>query len=85
MFGSKGVLETEYGSQVLIRGDNFYRGGQTPRIYEEGAVNNIASFHSDIQNGRFENPTVAPSVTAICSRFSAGPPLMNNVRSPGLN
>jgi myo-inositol 2-dehydrogenase / D-chiro-inositol 1-dehydrogenase len=62
MFGSKGVLETEYGGQVLIRGDNFYRGGQTPRIYEEGAVNNIASFHSDIQNGRFENLTVTPSV-----------------------
>ncbi len=62
MFGSKGVLETEYGGQVLIRGDNFYRGGQTPRIYEEGAVNNIASFHSNIQNGQFENLTVAPSV-----------------------
>jgi predicted dehydrogenase len=62
MFGSKGALETEYGGQVLIRGENFYRGGQTPRIYEEGAVNNIAAFHANILAGKVENPTVAESV-----------------------
>jgi myo-inositol 2-dehydrogenase / D-chiro-inositol 1-dehydrogenase len=62
MFGSKGILETEYGGQVIIRGQNFYRGGKTPQIYQEGAVNNIATFHSNIVNGTFDNPTVAPSV-----------------------
>ena len=45
MFGSEGVLETEYGGQVLLRGKQFYRGGQTPTIYEQGAVSNIAAFH----------------------------------------
>jgi len=62
MFGSKGVLETEYGGQVLIRGENFYHGGKTSDIYKQGAVSNIATFHDCISAGRFDNPTVAPSV-----------------------
>ena len=62
MFGSKGVLETEYGGQVIIRGENFYRGGKSPGIYKEGAVVNIANFYKNITSGNFDNPTVAPSV-----------------------
>ena len=62
MFGSKGVLETEYGGQVLIRGENFYRGGKSPGIYKDGAVANIATFHKSILEGNYENPTVEPSV-----------------------
>jgi predicted dehydrogenase len=62
MFGSKGVLETEYGGQVIIRGDNFYRGGRSPGIYEEGAIANIKTFHKNIVESKFDNPTVAPSV-----------------------
>ncbi len=62
MFGSKGVLETEYGGQVLIRGENFYRGGKSPGIYKDGAVANIAMFHKSIVEGNYANPTVEPSV-----------------------
>ena len=62
MFGSKGVLETEYGGTVIIRGDNFYRGGKTNEIFKQGAVNNIATFHQNITGGCFNNPTVVPSV-----------------------
>ena len=62
MFGSKGVLETEYGGQVIIRGEQFYRGGSSPGIYKDGAVANIATFHQSIVEGKFDNPTVAPSV-----------------------
>ena len=62
MFGSKGVLETKYGGTVLIRGENFYRGGETTDIYKQGAVNNIVTFYDCITGGRFDNPTVAPSV-----------------------
>ena len=62
MFGSKGILETEYGGQVIIRGKNFYRGGRSPGIYQEGAVTNVATFHRSITSGNFDNPTVAPSV-----------------------
>ena len=62
MFGSDGVLEAEYGGQVLIRGKQFYRGGQTPTIYEQGAVSNIAAFHDAIQRRDYRNATVAESV-----------------------
>ncbi|RPI27635.1 MAG: gfo/Idh/MocA family oxidoreductase [Acidobacteria bacterium] len=62
LFGSKGVLETEYGGQVLIRGDNFYRGGDTNRIYDEGAINNIATFHQNISSANYQNATTEPSV-----------------------
>ncbi len=62
MFGSRGVLETEYGGNVLIRGENYFNGGRTPQIYEEGAVNNIGTFHRSIVAGDFTNPTVAPSI-----------------------
>jgi myo-inositol 2-dehydrogenase / D-chiro-inositol 1-dehydrogenase len=62
MFGSKGILETEYGGTVVIRGENFFNGGRTAEIYEAGAVSNIAAFHKSIMTGDFTNPTVAPSV-----------------------
>jgi myo-inositol 2-dehydrogenase / D-chiro-inositol 1-dehydrogenase len=62
MFGSKGVLETEYGGAVLIRGASYWNGGKTTEIYESGAVANIAAFHKAVVEGDFDNPTVAPSV-----------------------
>ena len=62
MFGTEGTLETEYGGQVLIRGDHFYRGGKSPAIYRDGAVANIKDFYDSIAGGNYGNPTVEPSV-----------------------
>ena len=64
MFGSKGVLETQYGGQVLIRakGEDFYKGGRSPGIFKDGVIANIATFHKSIVEGKFDNPTVAESV-----------------------
>jgi predicted dehydrogenase len=62
MFGSDGVLETEYGGQVLIRGKSFYKGGRSPGIYKEGAQTNIARFHDEITKKIYTNTTVKPSV-----------------------
>jgi hypothetical protein len=62
VFGSQGVIETEYGGQVLIRGENFYQGGKTSQLFREGAVNNIAAFYKNITEGDFANTTVEPSV-----------------------
>ncbi len=68
MFGTEGTLETEYGGDVLIRGNNFYRGGKSPAIYKDGAVANIATFHKSIQEADCKNPTVAPSVRSnLCT------------------
>jgi len=46
----------------LIRGDDFYRGGKSPGIYEAGARANIAAFHASITLKDHANVTVAPSV-----------------------
>ena len=62
MFGSQGVLETDYGGQVMIRGEKFYKGGKSPGIYQEGAQANIAAFYRNVIEGHCENPTVEPSV-----------------------
>lgn len=62
MFGTEGILETEYGGQVIIRGDHFYRGGKSPGIYQEGAVANIKTFHDSILEEKYDNPTVECSV-----------------------
>jgi predicted dehydrogenase len=62
MFGDEGVLETKYGGEVLLRGKHFWRGGSTPTIYKQGAVNNIAAFHDSIVKDEYSNPTVAESV-----------------------
>jgi len=62
MFGSEGIIETEYGGQVIIRGKHFYRGGSSPGIYQEGAVANIKTFYESVTGGKFDNPTVETSV-----------------------
>lgn len=64
MFGTTGVLETEYGGEVAIRGPQSvaYAGGKSPGIYTDGAVANIAAFHRDIVDANYGNPTVEPSV-----------------------
>ena len=62
MFGTRGVLETKYGGNVMIRGDAYYRGGKSPRIYEDGVKANIETFYEAIITNNFSNTTVAPSV-----------------------
>lgn len=66
MFGSKGVLMTAYGGDVMIRGgaETFYRGGKTGGIYKEGAVANIRAFHEQVLKKDAANATVEPSVTS---------------------
>ena len=64
MFGSEGVLETQYGGEIIIKGNNPYPGGKSPGIYTEGAVANIVTFHKNIMEGNYDNPTVEPSVTS---------------------
>jgi len=77
MFGTKGVLMTAYGADVVIRGgaEAFYRGGKTAGIYKEGAQANIKAFHEQITKKDAANETVAPSVTsnlvAIMGRTAA--------------
>jgi predicted dehydrogenase len=64
LFGSRGVLESEYGGTVMIRGpkDVYHRGGASPGIYEEAVRANIRTFHQSITQGVTDNATLEPSV-----------------------
>lgn len=62
LFGSEGVLEATYAGATLIRGKNFFRGGESPGLFKEGVQANIRAFHESITAGRFDNATVEPSV-----------------------
>jgi hypothetical protein len=64
MFGSKGTLETEYGGQVRILGENPYEGGKTGPIYQQGAETNIAAFYNNITSANYKNTTLLPGVTS---------------------
>lgn len=59
--GTAGTLDTHYAGSVKVLGDEPFSGNST-NLYEDGAVRNIATFHSSITNSDFSNPTVAPSV-----------------------
>jgi len=64
MFGSEGVLETEYGGEVIIRGNHAYPGGRSPGIYRDGAVANIDTFYASITGKNCNNPTLEPGVNS---------------------
>ena len=71
VYGSDGYIQTDYYSDVLVRGKDVYR-GNNPELYTSGAKVNIREFHQFITAGQYDNPTVAPSVrsnlTAILGR-----------------
>jgi predicted dehydrogenase len=75
VLGQRGTAETHYGGNVIVRGQQTYRGGNTGPIYQQGAVTNIQDFHKNITAGNFANETVAPSVrsnlTCILGRTAA--------------
>ena len=62
MYGMAGTIDTHYGGEVVIRGNNPYPGGNTGKLYPEGTSANIALFHQCITASQFANKTVAPSV-----------------------
>jgi hypothetical protein len=75
VFGSRGVIDTDYYTNVYIRGEEVYDGGNVGNLYTTGTQINIDEFHQFITQGQVENPTVAASVrsnmTAILGREAA--------------
>jgi predicted dehydrogenase len=75
VFGSRGTIDTHYFGDVKIHGDAPYPGGRMGNLFTDGAVNNIATFHKSITEGRCDNPTVAASVrsnlTCVLGRIAA--------------
>ena len=76
VYGTEGTADTHYFGKVWVKSkEDGFDGGELKNLYQDGAVNNIASFHRAITGGDFSNPTVAPSVrsnlTTILGRTAA--------------
>ncbi len=75
LFGTQGVVDTDYFGKVFIAGDKPYKGAEMKGLYTSGAVNNIKDFEKFIRKGEYKNSTVPPSVrsnlTAILGREAA--------------
>jgi predicted dehydrogenase len=75
VYGNEGVADTDYYGAVNIRGKHPYEGGRMTNLYTSGARRNIESFYDAISGGRYDNPTVVPSVrsnlTSILGRTAA--------------
>jgi myo-inositol 2-dehydrogenase / D-chiro-inositol 1-dehydrogenase len=71
VYGSDGYIQTDYFSDILLRGKDVFK-GNNPDLYTSGAKANIREFHEFITAGKHDNPTVTPSVrsnlTAILGR-----------------
>lgn len=62
VYGLQGTIDTHYFGEVNVIGDEPFKGGRMQNLYQDGPINNIATFHQSILQGDFANPTVAPSV-----------------------
>jgi len=62
VYGLKGTADTHYSGKVTLRSNEDAFNGDTPNLYADGAVRNIATFHKNLQTNDHSNPTVAPSV-----------------------
>ena len=75
VFGTDGMIDTDYFGEVFIRGKKPFEGGKLESLYSTGAVTNIEDFHRFIAEGNYANTTVAPSVrsnlTSILGRTAA--------------
>jgi len=64
-YGSEGHIETYYAGKVWIRGTKRgWRGGENEDLYASGMKTNVETFYQSIVNSVYDNPTVAPSVSA---------------------
>ncbi len=75
IYGDKGTADTHYSGKVFVRSQEDTFNGDTPNLYADGAIRNIATFHNCVTKGDFSNPTIAPSVrsnlTTILGRMAA--------------
>ena len=75
MFGSQGTIDTHYFGITHIIGEKSYKGGRLGNLYTDGAIANIAAFHSAVHKGDCANATVPTSVrsnlTTILGRTAA--------------
>jgi myo-inositol 2-dehydrogenase / D-chiro-inositol 1-dehydrogenase len=63
--GTTGFGQVAYGGPVRLRGRESAYSGEVAKLYEAGAVCNIAEFYRRITEGQFENSTVPRAVDGV--------------------
>jgi predicted dehydrogenase len=74
IYGNKGTVDSHYGGQVEIKGDNPWKGGLTTAIYQEGAVANVKAFVESIETGKPINSGARgaeSTLTSVLGRMAA--------------
>lgn len=75
LLGMEATAHVAYSDKVFIRGGKQHYAGTIDNVFNKGVERNIASFHRNITEGHFENPTVQRAVdghlTAILGREAA--------------
>ncbi len=75
VYGTQGMADTDYYGAVSLHGKHPYHGGRMSNLYTTGTQRNIEDFYNAIVGGKYENPTVVPSVrsnlTSILGRTAA--------------
>lgn len=62
VYGMTGTADTHYAGKVTFRSNEDAFNGDSPNLYTDGTVRNIAKFHEAITTGDYSNPTVEASV-----------------------
>ena len=74
-FGMTVTAHLQYGGKVYVRGGQKHYAGNCGSIYDDGAKRNIASFYTNITEGKFENASAQRAVdghlAAILGREAA--------------
>ena len=66
LYGQSANALLNYWGKAFVRGGpQHYPGGPVENLYEAGAVRNIAAFHQNVTQGRFENETVRRAVDGV--------------------
>lgn len=77
----QGHLETAYCGQVRMLGNRTgYRGGKVENLYARGAVHNIATFHKNIVNAIYNNPTLEPSINSTLTTILGRQAVNKNIK-----
>lgn len=75
VYGETGSADTHYSGKVWVHGREDAYNGDTPNLYADGAIRNIATFYDCVTKGDHSNRTVPPSVrsnlTTILGRMAA--------------
>ena len=75
VFGMAATAHLRYSGKVYVRGGEAHYVGEVTNVFKDGVIRNIAAFHRNICEGRFENADVRRAVdgtlTAILGREAA--------------